>query len=111
MNKISVVFSTLLLTGCAITPEEASRRTSFELCEMTYRSGGTDTHRYNVQRELENRRYDCRGDYPAIAAKVQAEAALLQGLLGAAAVANTPRPAPTFCQGRTWGNGTTMTCY
>lgn len=105
---VAVATSALALVGCAITPEQASRRSSFELCEMVYRGGGTDTHRYNLQRELSNRRYDCRGDYPAIAAKIQAESALFLGLMGAAAALQPPPP--RTCVANSLGTSTVMTC-
>lgn len=100
MRKLLALTLLTLMAGCAFTPEKARNSTSFALCEMTVRGQGSAQDMANIQQELEARGYDCRGDYPAIAAKLQAQAAanaaLFQGLIGASALMNAAQPQPYY---------------
>ena len=96
MNRWIIVVLTSFIAGCAMTPEQASQKTSFELCEILVRGHGPNLD--IARNSLANRNYDCRNDIPVIAAKIQAEAAasaaFVQGLLGASAVINASQPRP-----------------
>jgi hypothetical protein len=98
MSRFMIVLTAFVVSGCAMTPEQANRRTSFELCEILVR--GPDQNRDAARKTLSDRYYNCRDDIPAITAKIQAEAAasaaFFQGLIGAAAVINASQPQPVL---------------
>lgn len=94
MSRYAIIVAALVLAGCAMTPEQASKRSSYALCEILVMGPTFDQE--IAAKILAARSYDCRQDLPLITAKAQARAAanaaLLQGLLGASAIINASQP-------------------
>lgn len=97
-----------LLTACAITGEQASRMTTYDLCKTIYDHRSNANSRPIANAEIERRGYDCRQDRDAILAQISAEmsSAAAIGAIGAALLINSQpqqpavinQPAPTTCR-------------
>jgi hypothetical protein len=61
----------VMLAGCAATPEETARWSNWDVCRLTM--GGP--YSQAAHHEAHRRSLDCAPMYPAIAAKLQADAA------------------------------------
>lgn len=91
------LFITVVVAGCAITPDQASKLTPLELCEQYYFINRGAAHNAVIYQEAQRRGSGyCEAYRDVVVTRWQsqqaANAALGQALLGAAAVYNLTQP-------------------
>jgi hypothetical protein len=65
--RLAATFSALVLTGCAMTPQQMQSQSNWDVCRFTM--GGP--HAGVAEAEMRYRQLDCSPMYPAIAAQQQ----------------------------------------
>jgi hypothetical protein len=90
----------LTLTGCAITPDQAQKMTSYDLCTVIYDHRSNAQSRPIANDELRSRGYDCTRDRDAILTSIQMQlqAGAALGALGAQLLQQSQPQQPIMIQ-------------
>lgn len=95
MRYFFLLFSTLL-SGCFITPQEASKLTSLDLCERYYFGGGADKAKRVIYDEVIRRGADCNQFKDILIARQISRnadnASAVNGLIGTSILINASSP-------------------
>lgn len=92
---------TFCISGCALTPDQATQLTPIDLCDRYFFPQGAVGRNDQplVHNEIQRRRVNCDDFRDAVLARENsrraANAALFQGLIGASAILNATTPPPT----------------
>lgn len=97
---------TLVLAGCAATPEQMAQQTNWDVCRFTM--GGP--HKHVAEYERQRRGLDCTPLYPAIAARLQAESAAIANFQRALQPPQQPIRPMTSCTSYRVGNTVQTDC-
>jgi hypothetical protein len=94
--KYFFLLFTIFLSGCFITPQEASKLTSLDLCERYYFGSGADRSKRVIYDEVVRRGIDCNQFKDILIARQTSRnagnATAVQGLLGTSILINSTSP-------------------
>jgi hypothetical protein len=98
--KYPVVSGILFLTGCALTPDQATQLTPIDLCERYYFGNSSSPSAQVIYREVNRRGSSYCDQFRDVVlarekARREQDAAVLGALLGASAILNATQPPPT----------------
>ncbi len=95
-KKYSILFSTLFLSACFLTPQQASKLTPLDLCERYYFGVGAERVKEVIYQEVMNRGIDCNQYKDILIARQNARnadsSAFVQGVIGTSILINATTP-------------------